>query len=160
MTDENPPLPPAFTPPSPRLPTDARLEQYLSGLLREACLPEVWLLLLDASQRLIEPLVQIDELPREEDGIEDISRAGGASFGEVIVRQARFAAQVIGARAFVFVWERQGSDRLTPMDRAFARSALQAASQAGEPGSEDVGLRAQFVLHSGGLRQITVDDLI
>lgn len=146
------------------LATDSDLQDQLTLLLQEANHRQVWLLLLDQDSRLTEPLMPMDDYPKTPDELCDTEDLGLVPFSEVLVERARMVCEVVGAREFVFVWERRGSDRFTAVDRAWARAVAGEAAAASRSGGGAFGmsavqpLRAQFVLHNTGLRQLTPDD--
>ncbi|MFT4231683.1 MAG: hypothetical protein QM606_02750 [Leucobacter sp.] len=145
------------------LATDADLQDQLERLLQRASVRQVWLLFLDGDLRLAEPLMPNDEVPDSPHELCDTEDLGTVPFAEVLVDRARMASEMIGAREFVLVWERCGADRFSAEDRAWAHAAAAEAGPrwgrgASFGGETPVPLRAQFVLHDTGLRQITADD--
>lgn len=146
--------------PDRALVTDADLQDQLGLLLERATHRQLWLLLLDHERRLAEPLMPMDDHPASPHELCDVSDLGLVPFAQVLVHRARIVCGLVGAREFVFVWERCGSERFTADDCEWARAI---AGEAGARGalSDDAAvapLRAQFVLHDTGIRQLTPDD--
>ncbi len=144
--------------PNPRLPveTDAQLRNRLSYLLTAAIQRQVWLFFFDERQRLIEPIMPMNDHPRDPHQLHETEDLGLATFPQVFITRARQVATMIGARSFVVVWERQGGRTLKTDDRAWARAFFEQAAAGEEPrdASDQAAMRALFLLHSTGLRQI------
>lgn len=134
------------------LATDADLQEVIELLLQTANQRQVWLFMLDEQQRLAGPLMPMDGYPETPDELVGTDDLGLVSFPRVFVERAGVICEAVGGSAIVLVWERRGPEKFTADDRAWARAL---AHEAGEHGPR---LRAQFVLHNTGLRQITPDD--
>ncbi|RGE20085.1 hypothetical protein D1J51_10175 [Leucobacter sp. wl10] len=145
------------------LATDADLQDQLGLVLERATHRQLWLLFLDDDRRLANPLMPMDDHPASPDELCDTDDLGVVPFAQVLVHRARAGCELVGAREFVFVWERLGSERFTDDDRSWARAVAGEVGRAG-PGGAAFGLdaaaplRAQFLLHSTGIRQLTLDD--
>lgn len=132
---------------------DSDLEEVLELLLDRALNPrQMWLLFLDADLRLTGPIMPCDDYPPDPYGEFETTDLGVAPFAEVLAVRMRGMLSAIDAAQVVIVWERPGSREFTTDERAWA------GAMAAECGAEGVDLRAQFVLHDGGLRQLTADD--
>lgn len=134
------------------LDTDVALHDMLEAMLQNANRRQMWLLLLDERQRLVDPVMPMDDLPPSPDELSETLDLGAVPFIEVLVNRAESVREMVSAGSVVFVWEREGPERFTAEDRGWARAAAHEAAEASFP------LRAQFVLHDHGLRQITADD--
>lgn len=145
------------------LSTDAELQDQLGLVLERASHRQVWLLLLDHQHRITDPIMPMDDHPASPDELCDVDDLGLVPFARVLVHRARMICELVGAREFVFVWERRGTDRFTADDRRWAHAAAGEAGGAVRRGADDrddaaAPLRAQFVLHDTGIRQLTPDD--
>ncbi len=144
--------------PNPRLPvkTDAQLRDRLSYLLTAAIQRQVWLFFFDEGQKLIEPIMPMNDHPSDPHQLHETEDLGPATFPLVFIARARQVATMIGARSFVVVWERQGGRTLKADDRAWARAFFEQAAAGDEPrdASDQAAMRALFLLHSTGLSQI------
>ncbi len=165
----SPPL--AFTPtvtydpdnPNPQLPvkTDAQLHNRLSYLLTAAIQRQIWLFFFDETQRLIEPIMPMNDHPSDPHQLHETEDLGQATFPRVFITRARQVAAMIGAQSFVVVWERQGGRTLRADDRAWSRAFFEQSE--GDDDTRDAtsqaSMRALFLLHTTGLRQIHRRDL-
>ncbi|WP_157502398.1 hypothetical protein [Leucobacter celer] len=145
------------------LATDADLQDQLGLMLERATHRQLWLLLIDQEHRLAEPLMPMDDHPLSPHELCETSDLGVVPFARVLVHRARIVCELVGAREFVFVWERCGTDRFTVEDREWARSIAGESGGTGSSGAAFGGeavvpLRAQFVLHDTGIRPLTPDD--
>lgn len=132
---------------------DSDLEEVLELLLDRALNPrQVWLLFLDADQRLTGPVMPCDDYPLDPFGLEVTDDLGPLPCAEILAAWIGGLLAAIGAAQAVIVWERRGSREFTEDERTWA------GAMAVECGAEGVHLRAQFVLHDDGIRQLTADD--
>lgn len=139
--------------PRVQLDSDAVLERELGSLLRAARNEQLWILFLDESHRILEPIMTMDEPaadPRELCATHDL---GVISFAEVYAHRVNFVARDVGARSLVSVRERCGSEKFTSRDIEWARVLAHEFAAIGT-----VPLRAQFVLHDDGVRFLSLDD--
>ena len=152
-TTDSHPSPDSRLSPDRVLRHDSDLEEVLELLLDRALNPrQVWLLFLDAEQRLTGPVMPCDDYPLDPYGLEKTDDLGLVPCAEIFAAWIGGLLTGIGAARAVIVWERRGSRDFTPDERAWARA------MALECGAEGVDLRAQFVLHDDGIRQLTADD--
>lgn len=108
--------------------------------------------MLDDQHRVVEPIMPFEDLtadPRELIEVEDL---GLVAAPKLYADRIAFVCELMGATSFAVVWERQGGDRFTRRDLAWASDFADEAARL------PVRLRAQFLLHSTGLRQLTTDD--
>lgn len=128
--------------------TDHDIQRRVADLLQRAIRRQWWTLYLDADdvQRpVLMPMAGYPERPDETCGDE------GTAADVLANRLASIVASIAAAKV-IFVWERPGSDELTPADRAWAGALGAACRSAGVP------VRAQLILHDGGVRWIAPDD--
>ena len=109
---------------------------------------------LDDRQRLGDPIMPMDDYPENPDGIVSTDDLGDLPHAGLLVHRAEMIRGVSNNAAIVFVWERLGPRSIDKETAAWARSMAQAARELGAP------LRAQFLLHDGGIRQLYPDDYI
>lgn len=144
--------PDSRTSPNRTLRTDADLHELLSLLLGEANQRQLWFIMMDDRKRITGPLMPMEDYPDSPESLCDTEDLGRATVAEVLADRARMMCELVGGSEIVLVWERPGSDKFTDADLAWARDFVR---EAGKNGST---LRAQFLLHDGGLRQLTPDD--
>ncbi|MGJ0204528.1 hypothetical protein [Leucobacter sp. gxy201] len=138
-------------PPRARLETDAELQRTLLQLLTGACRRQVWTFLLDESHRIVDPVMPFDELPDDPQELWDVEDLGTVPFIEVFRDRLAMIAELAGASRVVLVWERLGSERFSAEDLEWA-GELAASWPSNGP-----QIRAQFLLHDTGLRQLVAD---
>ena len=139
-------------PPSRALVCDGDLTEVLTLLLRKASLRQLWLVMLDADSRVAGPLMALANYPRDPlapAGAPDMPRASHAT---VLAARMADIVEIVGASRVVLVWERPGDRPIGTEEHAWARELRN------ECRDRDISVRAQFVLHDGGLRQLTPDD--
>ncbi|WP_449281878.1 hypothetical protein [Leucobacter sp.] len=142
------------------LATDADLQDQLGLVLERATHRQLWLMLVDHERRLAEPIMPMDDHPESPHEPCETSDLGVVPFARVLVHRARIVCGLVDAREFVLVWERCGTDRFTDDDREWARAVAGEAGGVGALSDDGIlaPLRAQFVLHDTGIRQLTPDD--
>lgn len=148
--------------PTPRIPdrdrplkTDGELHRALQFLLQAADQRQVWLVMLGEDNRLAGPLIPMSDHPIDPEELVDSDDLGRVSFAHALLARSSTICAMANGRELVYVWERPGSHELTGGDIAWARAAAREAR-----GDGTAKIRAQFVLHDGGLRQLRPDDLI
>lgn len=145
-------------PPSPdslgSLHSDAELHGAIASILGSAAKRQAWMLYLDADQRLMELIMPFDGLPEDPLEREQVEDLGEVTHAELIATRIASIMELISATSMAIVWERLGSDRFQPEELAWAREYAHRAGSAG------ITVRAQFLLHDTGLRQITPDDYL
>lgn len=171
MTHSEPSLMPSTTiDPYRRLETDDALADQLNRLFDVAEVRQMWLLFLDGASRLADPIMPMDDHPLEPDELFDTEDLGRVPFVRVMVERARMACELVGAHEFVLMWERRGSAALDAHDVRWARGLAEAAGRgsgegcgqgfgAGLTGRTVAPLRAQLLLHDGGVRVIGEEEL-
>lgn len=146
-----------------RLDTDVALADQLSRVFDCAEMRQVWLLFLDDRYRLTDPIMPMDDHPLEPDELFDTEDLGRVPFVRVMVERARMACELVGAHEFVFMWERRGSEALDALDERWARGIAEAAGYGPGAGLTDgpvAPLRAQLLLHDGGVRIISMAEVM
>lgn len=135
------------------LTTDDELHAGLELLLPSASERQVWLLFLDEDDRLMSPLMPLGDFPENPDDVVTSDDLGTVPHALAIVHRADAIRVMLGGERIVLVWEREGVRRLDESGRRWAAESTRHATE------QDIPLRAQFLLHSRGMRQIHQDDL-
>lgn len=135
--------------------TDDELLTTLEFVLEAANQRQLWFIMLGEDKRVVGPLMPMDDYPDDPEELVDTDDLGWVTFARVLMVRAAMFCGLAGGCEVVFVWERPGARNLTPGDVAWARAVLREAAADGLP-----GIRAQFVLHDDGIRQLRPDDLI
>ena len=142
-------------PPKERvLHADADLIDLLTMLLRNASRRQMWLLFIDEKGRLGDPLIPMDDYPEGPDELTTVDDLGEVTNAHLYMHRMRLFLEAIGHCAIVLVWERVGGRQPTAADRQWAAAMAHQARVFGVP------VRAQFVLHDKGLRQLYADDYV
>lgn len=135
------------------LPTDTELRDQLQLMLDRASRSQLWTLFMSSDHRILDPIMPMDDLPRSPDVLCNTEDLGKVPFSRVLVDRANAIRQMVGAESVVFVWERPGMARPTTKDLVWARAIAHEAADQG------LRLRAQFTLHSGGVRRMVEEQL-
>lgn len=133
--------------------TTGAVRDMLQFLLGSANQRQVWLFHFDENGAIIDPIMPMDGLPNSPDEIVGTSDLGRVTFATVLSDRIMGIMEMIDAASCGLVWERRGSDRCSPNDIAWASDLAHYLAVAG------VTLRAQFLLHNDGLRELTTADL-
>lgn len=126
------------------------LQEVLALLLDRAISPRFWLLLLDDRQRLLDPLMPIDDYPDCPDEVEDVPDLGPVSAAELLAQRFGTLRELLGAESAVLVWERVAAP--TDADRRWPQALAAELSDAG------VRVRAQFVLDAHGVAPLELGE--
>lgn len=140
-------------PRDPRLPTDEGLRSHLEFLLQRANLRQLWLIFL-GDDRIVGPLMPSTSLPPDPDELHETEDLGALPFPEVLSHRLPSLVDAVGADAMVFVWERPGGEGVGREDGRWARGMADGCRARG------IRIRAQFLLHDGGLRPLVPDDYL
>lgn len=140
--------------PARPLASDHDLHEVLSLLLRAANQRQFWLIFLDDSHRVTGPLMPMADYPPRPGDPSEVEGRDEDPIIEVLWDHIGRIAQMAGASSLVLVWERSGPAKFSEIDLSWARACADVSAQNGPK------IRAQFVLHSSGLRQIAIDDLL
>lgn len=135
------------------LETTEELRALIETLLDRASGRRLWLLFIDGRGCLGDPLIPMDDYPQN-----PMERVRSEDLGEIehaglLIQRIGMLREITGNEAVVLVWERLGSSAVGAADREWARAMLDAA------GTFDVPLRAQFVLHGNGVRELQLADI-
>ena len=133
---------------------DNDLRDVIELLLQRANQRQMWLLFIDDRGCLGEPVMPMADYPDDPDELTHVDDLGMVSHAHVLMHRAALFCEVTGNAALIVVWERPGSRSLRPEDRLWARAMHRQAATLGAP------LRAQFVLHDHGVRQLHPDDYL
>lgn len=131
---------------------DDDLHEALGMLLDRAAQRQMWLLFLDDDDRLAGPLMPMDDYPQDPHALITTDDLGELPQAQTLLQRCDMLREITGNAHIVLAWEREGGDGFTADDRAWATAMGDAADLL------DVPLRAQFVVHSGGVRQFHADD--
>lgn len=138
---------------APALTDDARLIAHFAPVLDEAHRRQLWLFFLDDGDRPVGPAMPIDDYPATPGLLVDTDDLGQRSVAEVFGIRFAGLMRECGLAKILIAWEREGGSSLDSRTRDWAR-ALGTAFRA-----EGACVRAQLLLHDGGLRVLTPDDL-
>ncbi|MFT4135349.1 hypothetical protein [Microbacterium sp.] len=139
---------------TPRLTDDATLTAFLAQLLETAIRRQLWIFFLDEDGRIADPIMPNDDYPTDPSLPITTDDLGERTVAEVFGARFAHIVRTVDAAELVVVWEREGDDTIDVETRAWAR-AFGAALR-----DEGARVRAQLLLHSGGLRMIAPDDLM
>ncbi|HWV49340.1 MAG TPA: hypothetical protein VN035_07780 [Microbacterium sp.] len=131
---------------------DDDLRDLLHVLLRQANLRQMWLLFIDEHGRLGDPLMPMNDYPDDPHEEVEVDDLGAVDQAHLLMHRSGLLREATGNASLVLVWERVGPSTLDDDDRAWASAMADAAVSLGVP------LRAQFLLHNRGIRQIHADD--
>lgn len=110
------------------------------------------MILLDPDQRVVGPLLPYDDYAEDPDESVVTDDIGFIPISEAMLARVASLGDVFGGTHLVLIWERDGSDRFTQQDLRWARAMANGSN------GDRLRMRAQFVLHDTGMRQITLDD--
>lgn len=135
----------------PRIPieSDAELESLIGSLIPRASRRQFWLLFRERDGHISELLMPMDDHPEEPNDLCHAEDLGMVPFAQLIVNRAGSICDMIGGAAAIFIWEREGDAELSAHDRRWVDAI------AGEAARQGVALRAQLLLHSGGVRLVS-----
>lgn len=136
------------------LSTDDDLRDMLQFILEGAERRQLWVLFIDDERRLARPILPMDDYPPDPLETVRVEDLGEVAHSHLMMHRIGVLREVTDNAAVVLVWERRGSDWLGAEERAWARAMAEQARDL------DIPLRAQFVLHDGGVRQIHPDDYL
>lgn len=133
------------------LETTEELRTLLETLLERANRRQMWLMFIDDRGCLGDPVMPMDDYPDDPTGVTSTEDLGEVDEATLLMHRIGELREFTGNQAVVLVWERLGSSIVGVEDREWA-GAMRAAATA-----LDVPLRAQFVLHNRGVRELQVD---
>ena len=134
------------------LESDDDLRDALELLLQRANQRQFWLLFIDGRGRLGEPLMPMADYPT--DPLEAVMSEdlGELPQAQLLAHRIGMLRELTGNTAVVLVWERIGDEVLEEEVRVWVRAMKRQTAQLGIP------LRAQYLLHNRGVRQLHADD--
>ncbi|WP_460782785.1 hypothetical protein [Microbacterium tumbae] len=133
---------------------DDDLRDVLELLLERANRRQLWFLFIDERGCLGQPLMPMADFPEDPDEVLDVEGLGEARHARVLVHRAELLREATGNQAIVLAWERLGSSAVSAEDRKWARAVME------ESGMLAVPVRAQFIVHNRGVRQLHPDDFL
>ncbi|MFB7249940.1 hypothetical protein [Microbacterium sp. NPDC056234] len=133
---------------------DDDLRDLLQVLLRQANLRQMWLMFIDEHGRLGDPLMPMNDYPDDPHEEVEVDDLGLVDQAHLLMHRSGLLREATGNASVVLVWERVGPSTLDEDDRAWASAMADAASSLAVP------LRAQFLLHNRGVRQLHPDDYL
>lgn len=133
---------------------DDDLRDALEILLQEAIRRQLWLLFIDDRGCLGAPLMPMDDYPQDPSEIVDVDDLGEVSQAELLMHRIGMLVNATGNSSAVLAWERRGTTAVRAEDRLWARAMAAAAAALAVP------LRAQFIVHDAGVRQLHPDDYL
>lgn len=133
---------------------DDELRDLLELLLQRANRRQLWLTFIDERGCLGDPLMPMDDYPDDPAELITTEDLGEVTQAHLLMQRMGMFREITGNASVVLVWERLGSAAVDADDRAWARAMRESAR------TLDVPLRAQFVLHGGGVRQLHPDDYV
>ncbi|WP_298039615.1 hypothetical protein [uncultured Microbacterium sp.] len=134
--------------------SDDDLRDMLDLLLQKAARRQVWVLFLDERGCLGDPLLPIADYPGDPHGAVDDEHSGAVTQAHLLMHRIGMMREISGNAHVVLAWERRGGDAAKAADAAWARAMADAAALL------DVPLRAQFIVHSRGVRPLHADDYV
>lgn len=135
---------------------DLQLHGLLTRLLGAARQRQIWLVFFDEQSRLLDPIMPMSDHPYDPEVLHETEDLGLVSFPEMFVHRARQIAEMVNAVSFALIWERPGGEKYTHDDLDWARAFIDRAGDR----SDLATLRALFLLHDHGLRQVVPDDYL
>ena len=136
---------------------DDDLSDAVELLLQRANQRQHWLLFIDGRGKLGEPIMPMADYPVdpcEAVTVEDLGEVGQA---QLLAHRIGMLREFTGNAAVVLVWERVGGDVVGGEGDAVRRWARAMKRQSASLG---IPLRAQFLLHDHGVRQLHADDWV
>lgn len=133
---------------------DDELRELIELLLQRANQRQLWLMFIDDRGCLGEPIMPMADYPDDPEQLTHVDDLGTVSHAQVLMHRAGLFCEVTENVALILVWERPGSRSVRTEDRLWARAMHRQAAALGAP------LRAQFLLHDHGVRQLRPDDYL
>ncbi|MBO1900894.1 hypothetical protein J4H92_02890 [Leucobacter weissii] len=127
---------------------DAELREQLALLLGQADRRQIWTLYLSREHRILDPVMPMGDHPPVPQHLCRTADLGIVPFSCVLVERVDRVREAVGASSLVFVWERPGPPKPSGTDLSWAREVV------AEGERRELRIRAQFLLHSGGVRQL------
>lgn len=134
--------------------TDEELRALLEVLLLRANHRQMWLMFIDDRGCLGDPIMPMADYPDDPRELTTVDDLGEVTQAHLLMQRAGMLREITGGAAIVLAWERVGSSVSGVEDREWSQ-AMQAAATA-----LDIPLRAQFLVHSRGVRHLPLDDCL
>lgn len=134
--------------------TDDQLRDMIDLLLQKANIRQMWLLFIDPAGRLGDPLMPMADYPHDPLELVRADDLGEVPQAQLLMQRTGMLREITGNAEVAFVWERRGDDVFRADELAWSRAMAEQAESQGIP------LRAQFLLHDGGARQLHPDDYL
>ena len=131
---------------------DDDLRDALELLLQRANQPQLWLLFIDRHGRLGEPLMPMADYPADPLEVVRTEDLGEVTQAQLLSQRIGVLLELTDNAAVVLAWERVGGEVVDDHVREWARAMKKQTALLGIP------LRAQFLLHGRGVRQLHADD--
>ncbi|WP_243229526.1 hypothetical protein [Microbacterium sp. CIAB417] len=128
------------------------LRDVLHVLLGQANRRQLWLVFMEESGRIGDPIMPMADYPADPHEETEADDLGVVDQGHLLMHRIGMLREATGNASVVLVWERVAPNVLDGQDRAWASAMADEAAALGVP------LRAQFLLHNRGLRQLHPDD--
>ncbi len=114
----------------------------------------MWLMFMDDRRCLGGPLTPTDDYPEDPNEEVEVDDLGVVTEAHALLHRAGMLRETTGNASVLFAWERIGGSALNAADRVWARAMAEQAR------ALDVPLRAQFIVHARGGRQLHPDDYL
>ena len=134
--------------------TDDQLRDMIELLLQKANQRQLWMLFIDPRGCLGEPIMPMAGYPEDPLATVRVEDLGEVAESHVLMHRIGAILEMTGNAAVVLAWERPGTSEVREVERAWVRAMAEQAADLGVP------LRAQFLLHGDGVRQIHPDDYL
>jgi hypothetical protein len=133
---------------------DEMLQRRLERMLSPAIRQQLWITFLDDDDRETGVIMPCEDYPVWPDDPCPTSDIGVLPSATVLAHRFAHVMREYGFGSLVAVWERRGSDEVRPPERRWASMFAAAMRERGAT------VRAQFLLHDRGMRQLAPDDLL
>ena len=133
---------------------DDDLTEAVELLLQRANQRQVWLMFMDERGCLGGPLMPMSDYPVDPNQEIEIDDLGTVTQAYLLMNRAGALLTATGNASVVLAWERRGAAVVGDDDRNWARAMTEAAQ------AQDVHLRAQFIVHARGVRQLHSGDYL
>ena len=132
---------------------DEMLQRRLEHLLTSAIRRQLWITFLDGDDRETGVIMPCDDYPLRPDEVWPHDELGDRPSAVILAHTFAGVMREFGFASLVAVWERPGDDTIQGPERRWASAFADALRH------EGAVVRAQFLLHDAGMRQIGPDDL-
>lgn len=133
---------------------DDDLRDVLELLLQRANQRQMWLMFIDDRGCLGDPFMPMSDYPMDPNEVVELDDLGAVTNAYLLMNRAGLILEATGNAGVVLAWERRGPSAVADIDRSWARAMAEAAAEM------EIPLRAQFVVHSRGVRQLHADDYV